>query len=363
MGMMLNYSKRPIVQNSTFDGRPNLVEYGIVLNACEDFVVTGNKVGGLTFDGIKTSSLNAFRSPTGLLATESYGVISHNFIHDCPDDDGIDIYDGGRKIVVAFNTIVRCDNGMNIKSQGLAQPATDYWAEYSLIIGNQVHECNQFMQVGGSHYDICHNICTNENPNYAAARRGVTIGVDQIYPIVRNVRFTNNTIVGASNHGVELGAYAKDIQLAFNHIAQCGAYAYQIRADGVSVVGGMLKDARGDRYINVNISGGIGDVSISNIRMVNEQATNALYGIRVTNNVSHVSVTQCQTSGIATPFRDDTAGKNVVHYGNVWNGKPSGLTAARPTIPSTGQWYYDTDLSMPICFDGANWTDSSGTIV
>lgn len=41
----------------------------------------------------------------------------------------------------------------------------------------------------------------------------------------------------------------------------------------------------------------------------------------------------------------------------------SGSTEDRPSTPNVGQFYFDTDLGIPIWYDGENWVDSSGTTV
>jgi hypothetical protein len=42
----------------------------------------------------------------------------------------------------------------------------------------------------------------------------------------------------------------------------------------------------------------------------------------------------------------------------------NGVTADRPTQNlQVGQFYFDTTLGYPIWYDGADWVDSSGTVV
>jgi hypothetical protein len=42
----------------------------------------------------------------------------------------------------------------------------------------------------------------------------------------------------------------------------------------------------------------------------------------------------------------------------------SGTTANRPiSILQTGQYYFDTTLSIPIWWNGTNWVNASGTII
>ena len=42
----------------------------------------------------------------------------------------------------------------------------------------------------------------------------------------------------------------------------------------------------------------------------------------------------------------------------------SGATADRPTQDlQVGQFYFDTDLNLPIWYDGTNWIDAAGTVV
>jgi hypothetical protein len=357
----LHSSNHPIVENSRVVGSPNQVDYGITMYACAQFIIQNNEAGIFKVDAIKASTLNAFRSPTGEREAKEYGLITGNFLYDCPEDDGIDIYDGGRKIIVSYNTIYNCLRGINIKSQGVSIPESNYWAEHSLIIGNQINECVGFIQVGGSHYDISHNICKNEQRGTTTAR-GVTIGVDDLYPIVSNVRFTNNTIIGAAAYGVEVGNFASDITLAFNNIENSGSYAYYLHGDRITLVGGTLKDIYGDRFISVSPKN-FGAVTISNVTMVNDQSTTPIYGIRVTAAATEVTVSGCVTKNIATPFRDDSTGKQVRHSGNSWNGKPSGVSGSRPAIPQAGQWYYDTTLGQPIVYTGSVWIDTTGATV
>ena len=40
----------------------------------------------------------------------------------------------------------------------------------------------------------------------------------------------------------------------------------------------------------------------------------------------------------------------------------TGDTASRPTV-TVGYSYFDTDLGIPIWYDGANWIDAAGTTV
>ena len=37
-----------------------------------------------------------------------------------------------------------------------------------------------------------------------------------------------------------------------------------------------------------------------------------------------------------------------------------GATADRPSAPSTGTPYFDTDLGIPLWYNGTNWVDATG---
>ena len=41
----------------------------------------------------------------------------------------------------------------------------------------------------------------------------------------------------------------------------------------------------------------------------------------------------------------------------------SGETSNRPPSPVVGQMFFDTDLNVPIWFDGSDWVDAGGNIV
>ena len=52
---------------------------------------------------------------------------------------------------------------------------------------------------------------------------------------------------------------------------------------------------------------------------------------------------------------------NLQVYGAI---TASGATADRPTFNlSVGQYYFDTDLGIPIWYDGTDWVDAAGTVV
>lgn len=43
---------------------------------------------------------------------------------------------------------------------------------------------------------------------------------------------------------------------------------------------------------------------------------------------------------------------------------PSGPTANRPTTNlAVGDYYFDTDLNLPIWYDGTDWIDAAGNVV
>lgn len=41
----------------------------------------------------------------------------------------------------------------------------------------------------------------------------------------------------------------------------------------------------------------------------------------------------------------------------------SGDTLSRPSTPNAGQIYFDTDLGIPIWYNGTNWVDATGATV
>lgn len=43
--------------------------------------------------------------------------------------------------------------------------------------------------------------------------------------------------------------------------------------------------------------------------------------------------------------------------------RQGGETAARPLSPLTYEMYFDTDLGLPIWYDGADWVDATGATV
>lgn len=50
--------------------------------------------------------------------------------------------------------------------------------------------------------------------------------------------------------------------------------------------------------------------------------------------------------------------RQVESHVQVWD---TGATADRPSSPSTGQRFFDTDLAKPIWWDGSEWINADGT--
>jgi hypothetical protein len=54
----------------------------------------------------------------------------------------------------------------------------------------------------------------------------------------------------------------------------------------------------------------------------------------------------------------------VDNYLNTLTVPPSGPTADRPTNNLfVGDYYFDTDLNLPIWYDGTDWIDGAGNVV
>ncbi len=41
----------------------------------------------------------------------------------------------------------------------------------------------------------------------------------------------------------------------------------------------------------------------------------------------------------------------------------SGATVDRPADPRVGLYYFDTDLNVPVWFNGTNWTNANGVVL
>lgn len=359
-GLIVYYSKRPTVKNCNVNSKGNIIDYGIQFCACEDIRCYNNNVEGFNVDGIKTSSLNSDKSPTGVVEKGSTGFIKNNIIRNCKDD-GIDIYDCGRKMVIAENIIENCKNGINIKSQNSTgnSPETIGWAEESIVAFNIIHDCEQFMQIGGNNYSIIGNRMKRDR-TISTTRNGVTIGVDSLYPTVHNILFANNIIEGSANIGLWIGQFAKNIELNSNIIKDSGDIGLKIEK-GCTVNGGQIIDCYGDRYVNVNVSSGDNNVSINGLTIENLKSS-CTVGIRISNAES-CSVVGCVSRNIKTPYRDDVGvGQQNC---NSWLGRMQGDTTNRPsrTTYDRGTTYYDTTLRKMLTWSGSAWLDSTGIAV
>ena len=357
-GLIVYHAKRPTVKNCNVNAKFNIIDYGIQFCACDDIRCYNNNIDGFNVDGIKTSSLNLDKSPTGVVEKGTTGFIKNNIIRNCKDD-GIDIYDCGRKMVIAENIIENCKNGINIKSQNSTGnlPETVGWAEESIVAFNIIENCEQFMQIGGNNYSIIGNRMKRDR-TISTTRNGVTIGVDSLYPTVHNILFANNVIEGSANIGLWVGQFAKNIELNSNIIKDSGDIGLKIEK-GCTVNGGQIIDCYGDRYVNV--SSGDNNVSINGLTIENLNSSCAV-GIRISNAES-CSVVGCVSRNIATPYRDDVGvGQQNC---NSWLGRMQGDTTNRPsrTTYDRGTTYYDTTLRKMLTWSGFAWLDSMGTAV
>lgn len=357
-GLIVYHAKRPTVKNCNVNAKFNIIDYGIQFCACDDIRCYNNNIDGFNVDGIKTSSLNLDKSPIGVVEKGTTGFIKNNIIRNCKDD-GIDIYDCGRKMVIAENIIENCKNGINIKSQNSTGnlPETVGWAEESIVAFNIIENCEQFMQIGGNNYSIIGNRMKRDR-TISTTRNGVTIGVDSLYPTVHNILFANNVIEGSANIGLWVGQFAKNIELNSNIIKDSGDIGLKIEK-GCTVNGGQIIDCYGDRYVNV--SSGDNNVSINGLTIENLNSSCAV-GIRISNAES-CSVVGCVSRNIATPYRDDVGvGQQNC---NSWLGRMQGDTTNRPsrTTYDRGTTYYDTTLRKMLTWSGFAWLDSMGTAV
>lgn len=360
-GLIVYSSNHTLIKNCLFNGESNNVQYGISMLNCTNFTLENNYISNFSIDGIKTGSINADKSPTGKLEKNQYGCIRGNFIYNCTDD-GIDIYDGGRKIIVSENTIIRCGKGLNIKSQNAtgAIAETNKWAEESIICNNVIDECNQFMQLGGSNYTVTGNRMRKHRDS-SNSLNGVTIGTDNLYPEVKNIIFSDNVIYGADNYGLFVGTYASNVLISNIHIWNTGSYSMNLES-GCQVNGGILIDCGGDRYINLNSKTSDKTFVISNVKMENINE-NTQYGIRSSIDNEYVSVNSCITKNIATSIRDESA--TLSQANNSWLGRMYGETSQRPNRSTydRGTTYFDRTLRKLLTWDGTDWRDASGVAV
>lgn len=272
--------------------------YNVDFRGCSDVIVSNNEVRNPTGDGIK------LRSYSGTYG-DSY-VITGNIVDGAHNDDGIDIYDAGNRVVVAGNIISNCEKGINVKDTGLTGNSGNITITGNYIYGGTWHE---------------------DTATYGLRQNGLAISAN-------NVVVGDNVIENIDGVGIHIGLGAGNILISNNIIRDISigsadlAYGIWLKelGDGVRVSGGIIDTVEeyGILVENPTTSWSIDGVTIidpelrginiisayrfiiSNTK-VTSTVVGALYGIQVTGVLTEESVIRdCEVDGFTANINVST---------------------------------------------------------
>ncbi|CAI6073732.1 hypothetical protein [Cohnella sp. JJ-181] len=337
------------------EGKEVSLHYGIMIRNCFDFWVLKNNVKNYARDGIKVQDeMNNFGE---------YGVIAFNTCDGMKNDDGIDIYNAGRHLVIHGNITKNCQKGLNIKVDNTTVFEQTY-SERNIVTSNIV--------IGGSYNSVknpnqqginaCSNYSIYANNYIEGISNGFGIRVGQSTFSTNDILIFNNEIVDCPNsYGIYVNPLSKRAYFSNNRIKNVGLNGMEILSGDFYLQGGEIIDCVG-RGLNVAPTQNItGDFVINGLR-IKSTGTALDFGLRFNPSNTGGQVTACSVSNVTTAFRDDTTGRLVIDRNNSWN-TMSGATANRPGTFSRrpGTIYFDTDLSKNITWNGTAWTNMDGS--
>jgi len=341
-GIVAKDASAVLINSCNLDSEITGTANGINLYDCVNYRLVNNEIRKYRYDGIKISTVNR---------VGERGIIANNSIYDC-DESGIDAYDGGKRLVIANNTI---DNsvsaGIGVKSQG-SFGETGY-SEKIVVIGNIITRASPGIftnTVNGTPSDK--TVISN---NYIDdVGKGIWLRT-------KHVKCVNNTVENASNDAFHLGDKGETETVICNGNTVRGTAARGIYALGRTnfisnciVIGASTKGIYTDP--------GFTDQRTSKIVYceVIDRNSKDPTGLEINSTNDNTLIVGCEFKGLTTDFYDN--GGNPVFHNNSF-AREKGPTAERPSTNYAGQRYFDTDLGQPIWYDGAGWVDAQGAVV
>lgn len=356
-GILISGIKNINIKGNTLKGNGKITNNGILVRNCVNYVIDDNDVDGFNHDGIKVSNLD--QQETTITPFSVIGRITNNRSNNNLDD-GIDIYAGGRELIISNNHCYNNKYGLNIKSHGTNTYAENY-AEKSIVSGNILKKNSGGIVIYGDDYIITGNV-VSESINH-----GIIIGsLDSANTItIKNILVSSNIISNSGMNGIVVSQYTVDISLNGNVITKTLGNGVNISSNFISIVGGSIIDCVGTG-INYNPNNPTNNfIYINGLRVSNRDTSNTITGINLSVNTHKATIVGCDVEGVETKFKDNS--NKAKQLGNNWN-IDSGTTQERPTVAGGAQplqTYFDTTLNKPIWRNPSNsgWVDSTGAPV
>lgn len=364
--------------------------YAVHLRSCQNAMVDGNVIKNCVNDGIKTAALHE-REMTADDATRyaSGCIITNNYIQGCVNDDGIDIFNSGERVIISNNVIIDSQKGMNLKQgRDPNAPVHEVVVSNNLIIGGRWHVELSALQAGANisvRNLVFHGNVIKDVEGYGLYFGGSSGRVIVSNCIIQNIKeipkeFDHPNGVGIADLSSgrpaqinpRMGEGLMDLvdgQMIFQSciIRHCKTYGIHLRSDSRAIVDACVLENPGTCGILIDPAVNNGwPVNVSNCRVVAGAEGAPLYGIYFTENSEAGGlVSGCVIdSKVPNPFNDETDGRLVANQLNTWN-RTAGPRDERPgrNQARIGEIYFDTDLKRPVWWDGSTWVNANGDSV
>lgn len=325
---------------------------GIKLLNCTNYTIRGNYVSGFGVDGVKVSNADN----ENILNKSNHGIIVDNFIYD-NIDAGIDVYAGGKNVIVSGNFIRGNRAGLTLKYTG-TNAANELYSKDILVSGNFISECNVLASVDMSNVYFSGNVFKNP------VNHSLLIGsIDKEYTY-DNITIEGNTFIHETENTVSAVTADKMKRITFANNKVDGFYrGITTSADKNTITSNDFRNVATPIQFNpTNSEDNAMTVIGCSFSGVTNKCLNLL-GSTIFDNVV-LSCNEWDESGVVYDVNSISLYKQDR---NSWN-KYYGDTAERPTVAKYSapfQMFFDVTLEKPVWRNMENdaWIDAEGNKV
>lgn len=342
------------IVNNTLTGKESIYD-GIKLLNCTNYTIRGNVVSGFGVDGIKVSNVD----DDNVTTKSQDGIIADNFIFG-NTDGGIDLYAGGKNVVVSGNFIANNRAGMTLKYTG-TNATNEGYSKDILITGNFIHDCDVLISIDMSNVFISGNIFKNP------VNHGILIGYIEAEYTYDDIMIDGNSFVheNADNKVSAVTAFkTKSISFSNNNVRgyYCGITT---SATDNKIASNDFKNVATPIQFNPDYNYKCG-MTVMGCAFFG--VTDKVFNFIGVTNFEKVILAHNVWDGYSGIVYDTNKGYALYNQtGNSWN-VTTGETADRPKVGQYSvptQVYYDITLGKPIWRNHENnaWIDATGATV
>lgn len=326
---------------------------GIKLLNCTNYSVCSNIVSGFGVDGIKVSNADDVTITT----KSNDGIIANNFIYGNADG-GIDLYAGGKNVIVSGNFISSNKAGLTLKYTG-TNAANELYAKDVLVKGNFISECNVLASVDMSNVYFSGNVFKNP------INHSLLIGsIDKEYTY-DNITIDGNTFICEGENTVSAVTVDKMEGITFANNKVDGFYrGITTSADKNTITNNDFKNVA--TPIQFNPANAV-DNSMTVFGCSFSGVTNKCLNLLGDTIFENIILELNKWDGSGEVYDVNSVSFMYQQERNSWN-KTYGATSERPTVAKYSvplQMFFDTTLAKPIWRNKDNnaWIDATGSTV